>query len=66
MTTKFPAYNILSKNRQKMKTYQTIATAVAKVKLLVAQITVTNLTLTLRQQFSQLPQTQCLQEPTWE
>ena len=64
MATKCPAYNLLSKNIQKIKTNQTIATALAKVELQEAQIAAKNLTLTLRQQFSQLPKTKGLQEPT--
>ena len=49
-----------------MKTNQTIATALAELELQEAQIAAKNLTLTLRQQFSQLPKTKGLQEPTWE
>ena len=66
MATKCPAYNLLSKNIQKIKTNQTIATALAKVELQEAQIAAKNLTLTLRQQFFQLPKTKGLQELTWE
>ncbi len=66
MATKCPAYNLLSKNIQKIKTNQTIATALAKVELQEAQIAAKNLTLTLRQQFSQLPKNKGLQELTWE
>jgi hypothetical protein len=66
MATKCSAYNLLNKNIQKIKTNQTIATALAKVELQETQIAAKNLTLTLRQQFFQLPKTKGLQELTWE
>ena len=49
-----------------MKTNQTIATALAKAKLLEFQIAAQAVTQTPRQQFSQLPKTKGLQEHTWE
>ncbi len=64
MVTKCPAYNPLSKNKQKSETNQTIATALAKAKLLELQIAAQAVTQTPRQQFSQLPKTKGLQEPT--
>jgi len=47
-----------------MKTNQTIATALAMAKLLEFQIAAQPVTQTPRQQFSQLPKTKGLQEPT--